>query len=114
MNRLISRSLFAAMALSLAAVHTGAAAAGSFKRPQVKVSYPDRTITYVHYDEDYDWRRHKRHRHHHRDVLVEAPFTRVETRRHRRVAVDAPFTSVRVHRRGVWVRAPFVDIYVPR
>ena len=48
-------------------------------------------------------------------VQVDAPFTRVETRRWASTAVDAPFTSVRVdRRRGVWVRAPFVNLYVPR
>ena len=57
------------------------------------------------------WRR--RHRDYYDDTYVEAPFTRVETRR-RRVAVDAPFASVRTGRRGTWVRAPFVDLFVPR
>lgn len=57
---------------------------------------------------------HRHHRHVHDGVVVDAPFTRVETRGYRRVAVDAPFTGVRVHRRGVWVRAPFVNLYVPR
>jgi hypothetical protein len=48
------------------------------------------------------------------DRVVEAPTTRVETNRRGKVAVDAPFTSVRRDNRGVHVRAPFVDIYVPR
>jgi hypothetical protein len=58
-------------------------------------------------------RKHRRYRHHDRHV-VDAPFTYVETDHGGRVEVDAPFTSVRVGRRGTWVRAPFVDIYVPR
>ena len=45
---------------------------------------------------------------------VEAPYTRVESGR--KVAVDAPHAFVRVDRkRGrVVVRAPFVDLDVPR
>lgn len=35
-------------------------------------------------------------------------------RRYRNVDVDAPFASVRVRPRGVYVRAPFVRLYVPR
>jgi hypothetical protein len=57
------------------------------------------------------WRR--RNRGYYDDYYVDAPFTRVE-RRGRRVAVDAPFASVRKGRYGTWVRAPFVDLYVPR
>ncbi len=57
----------------------------------------------------------RRHHHHHRHVVVvDAPFTYVETRRYNRVAVDAPFASVRVGGRGTWVRAPFVNLWVPR
>lgn len=47
-------------------------------------------------------------------VTVDAPFARIATRRHTATAVDAPFTAVRSDRRGVWVRAPFVNLYVPR
>lgn len=47
-------------------------------------------------------------------VVVDAPTTYVKTGYRRRVAVDAPLTAVRVHRRGVWVRAPFVNLWVPR
>jgi hypothetical protein len=55
----------------------------------------------------------KRYRHHH---VVEAPFTRVETgRRYRRgVIVDAPFAFVSVNRHGRTIRAPFVDLWIPR
>jgi hypothetical protein len=48
------------------------------------------------------------------DGVVRAPFAYVDARYSGRVAVDAPFTSVLVGRRGVWVRAPFVDLYVPK
>lgn len=55
----------------------------------------------------------KRHRHH---QVVEAPFTRVETgHRYRRgVIVDAPFAFVSVNRHGRTIRAPFVDLWIPR
>lgn len=76
--------------------------------------------------------RHAHHQHHHarvyssyepayvgyrswrRPVIVDAPYTYVETGWRRRVAVDAPFTAVRVYGRGVWVRAPFVNLWAPR
>jgi hypothetical protein len=43
---------------------------------------------------------------------VRAPFTSVDTGKG--TAVDAPFTSVRTGRRGTWVRAPFVNLFVPK
>ena len=50
------------------------------------------------------------------DVKVEAPHTRVETdsKNGRRVAVDAPYADVKVDRDRVRVKAPFVDIEIPR
>jgi hypothetical protein len=54
-------------------------------------------------------------RHHHRYACgthVRAPFTDVDV--DGSTDVEAPFTSVHVGRRGTWVRAPFVDIFVPR
>lgn len=57
--------------------------------------------------------RFDRHNHHRHVAVVDAPFSRVETRRYARVAVDAPFASVRIGR-GVHVRAPFVNLWVPR
>ena len=71
-------------------------------------------------DDDGGGGRHRHHRHAHHfdydddDGVVRAPFTYVDARSSGRVAVDAPFTSVRVGRHGVWVRAPFVDLFVPR
>jgi hypothetical protein len=49
-----------------------------------------------------------------RSTHVEAPYTRVESGR--KLAVDAPYAFVRVNRRTgrVIVRAPFVDLDVPR
>jgi hypothetical protein len=54
---------------------------------------------------------HRRH-HHGRSHIVDAPYTHVESGRH--VAVDAPFTTVYVGRRGRYVRAPFVELWLPR
>lgn len=56
----------------------------------------------------------KVHRRHHqgRNHIVDAPYTHVESGRH--VAVDAPFTTVYVGRRGRYVRAPFVELWLPR
>jgi hypothetical protein len=47
-----------------------------------------------------------------RRTYVRAPFTEVESGRHTWVA--APFARVYSGRRGTWVRAPFVDLWVPR
>ena len=51
-------------------------------------------------------------RHYRRGRIVDAPFTYVETGR--RVVVDAPFATVYVGRHGRYVRAPFVNIWIPR
>lgn len=58
-------------------------------------------------DDDWDGRRHHRGRRH-----VDAPYTHVETGR--RVVVEAPFASVYVGRRGRHIRAPFVNLWIPR
>jgi hypothetical protein len=47
-----------------------------------------------------------------RDTHVRAPGTSVDV--DRQTHVEAPFTSVHVGRYGTWVRAPFVDLFVPR
>lgn len=64
------------------------------------------------------WKGHGHRYRFHRRVYggsyVRAPFTRVRTRGSRWTSVDAPFASVRVRPWGTWVRAPFVDLYVPR
>jgi len=71
----------------------------------------DSAVLRVHdtWDGDRPYRRRYKNRNY-----VRAPFTRVETRGYRWTSVDAPFASVRVRRHGTWVRAPFVDLYVPR
>ena len=67
-------------------------------------------------DDDRSSRRHRRHYRTTRDddgEVVDAPYTHVEAGR--RVVVDAPFAHVGVHNGdGVHVRAPFVNLWVPR
>lgn len=60
--------------------------------------------------------RHQRHLHHHRRRHVDAPFTHVETQhgKRRRVIFEVPFTSVYVGRHGRHIRAPFVNLWIPR
>ncbi len=104
-------SVCIAAALSLGA---SAASAGGPSYAKVTISTPQSLVQHVGDRTYYGSHNSKRrYRHNKGDVVVEAPFTYVETGRHHHTAVDAPFTSVRVGRRGVWVRAPFVDLYVP-
>lgn len=58
--------------------------------------------------------RKDKHHHHRRDYErhVDTPFTHVETGRH--TFVDAPFAMVYVGRHGRYVRAPFVNLWIPR
>lgn len=59
--------------------------------------------------------RRSTYKHHRGTRVVEAPFTYVEKGYGRRgVLVDAPFAFVRTERRGRYVRAPFVDLWIPR
>lgn len=55
---------------------------------------------------------HRHHQHGHRAHIVDAPFTRVVKGRRAHTEVYAPFTFVRTSGRRVWVRAPFVNLYV--
>lgn len=107
MNKLGIHLAAAAVAVGLTVGLTATADAGSrgYKAKRAHVAYAG-------YDRDYGYRWGRRGTR--GDVVVDAPFTSVETGRYGRTDVDAPFTSVRVGRMGVWVRAPFVDIYVPR
>ena len=59
------------------------------------------------HDRRYHHRQYPRYERH-----VDAPFTHVETGR--RVVVEAPFATVYAGRRGRYVRAPFVDLWIPR
>ena len=49
-----------------------------------------------------------------RDTQVRAPFTSVDTDSKERTRVEAPFTSVDKDEDGTHIRAPFVDLFVPR
>jgi hypothetical protein len=49
-----------------------------------------------------------------RDTHVRAPFTSVDTDNEERTRVEAPFTSVDKGEDGTRIRAPFVDLFVPR
>jgi hypothetical protein len=49
-----------------------------------------------------------------RDTSVRAPFTSVDTDSKERTRVEAPFTSVDKDEDGTRIRAPFVDLFVPR
>ena len=49
-----------------------------------------------------------------RDTHVRAPFTSVDTDNRERTRVEAPFTSVDKGEDGTHIRAPFVDLFVPR
>ena len=57
------------------------------------------------------YRRRNPHRHY-KDGYVKAPYTYVDTY-DADVVVDAPYARVRRSRRGVRIRAPYVDLYVP-
>lgn len=105
----------ATIAAGLVAVAAGPASAHTVYARHGKTIAHAHTVTAINYSEGRSWR-HSRYdrRYNDRVVHVDAPFTTVETRRYRYTAVDAPFASVRVHGRGVWVRAPFVNLYVPR
>jgi hypothetical protein len=104
-------SLSAAFAAAAGVLGLGNAMAAPLKVPQQLSARDAGDVVKVH-------RRSYRHphhseRHHHRAPrIVEAPFTYVESGR--RVVVEAPFTTVYVGRRGRYVRAPFVDLWIPR
>ncbi len=88
-----------AMFASAAAAHPG--------RTNLAPAHGSGLIKVHDADDEYRW-----HRHHRRHHSVDAPYTRVEAGR--RVIVDAPFASVYVGREGRHIRAPFVNLWVPR
>ena len=103
----------AAVAL-LGALSLSQAQAGSLQGSVAKIPSTTGPVVLVDGDwDDDDWE-YRRYRRYYRGSYVRAPFTRVETGYRGRVAVDAPFASVRTGPRGTWVRAPFVNIFVPR
>lgn len=108
--RMISLGL--ALAMPLAAWPSLAEAGGLAPAARVnpiEMSLPKSIVVPVH---------SRRYRHTHSATaarrssrVVHAPFARVETGR--RVVVDAPFAHVYRDRRGRYIRAPFVNIWVP-
>jgi hypothetical protein len=117
MSVIASGFLAASLALSAAGLTAIApAAAGPLGAAPGATSRGDRVVLVGHRSKGWEGHGH-RHRHRgyaYRGTYVRAPFTRVKTRGNRWTSVDAPFASVRVRPWGTWVRAPFVDIYVPR
>lgn len=81
---------------ALAAVTATAAGAAPLVPSRAGHTVEAPGLTQVHY---------RRHYHRHRGVIVDAPFTYVETRR---------YDPYYYPRRGVHVRAPFVSVWVPR
>lgn len=108
-RRALASGLAIAATMALAATPSSAA---TWRGKRVYSGY-DRTVVRVADDDVRTWRRHRAWVRRGELVAVRAPFTYVETRPYRHVAVEAPFASVYVDRGGTWVRAPFVDLYVP-
>lgn len=110
-------AVFAAALLLPAIALSPASAVTAPARGAVGAALPASILKVHRRSDDSHHRRHYgRHHRHHRHV-VDAPFTRVETNHansRRRVIVDAPFAHVSVGRRGRHVRAPFVDLWLPR
>lgn len=117
MALLTSRQTASTLALMLAglliapAAHAGplAAAKADTKSAVVHVDHD-----WDDDDDDYYSRRH--YRRYYRSGYYDRPYYGYGYgyRRYRNVDVYAPFASVRVRPRGVYVRAPFVRLYVPR
>ena len=108
---LSSKCLFAAV-MGLGAVALMGMSAANAHPARSAGPHVKSAVVKVHGDWDNEDGRWERHRHHHREHSVEAPFTEVETGR--RVVVDAPFAHVTVDRHGRHIRAPFVNLWIPR
>lgn len=106
--------------LVVAGAASAATAQAATARPAVSPAHtPHPAVLKVHGqwgDEDGRWQRGRHHGRIHgrtgRQHYVEAPFTYVETGD--RVVVDAPFAHVSVDRHGRHIRAPFVNLWLPR
>ncbi len=107
MTGLISRSLATALIAGAAAAVLPAGADAAPVGAGAKNVSASSEVVKVH------TRKHK-HRHYRRydERHVDAPFAHVETGRH--TVVDAPFTTVYAGRHGRYVRAPFVNLWIPR
>jgi hypothetical protein len=105
MISLIARGLVPALiAGAAAAVIPAGAGAAPIGAAAKNVSAPSEVVK-VH------TRKHKHYGRYY-ERHVDAPFAHVETGRH--TVVDAPFTTVYVGRHGRYVRAPFVNLWIPR
>lgn len=109
-SRRTAASTFLAAALLAAAAPAGA---GPLGEARGVASAKDHVVLVGHRRNAWEGHGHRR-RHRYDGTYVRAPFTRVWTRGYRWTSVDAPFASVRVRPWGTWVRAPFVNLYVPR
>jgi hypothetical protein len=99
---LLSGALLAAAALNAGAAPIGISGLGAADRS---------AVIRVGDDDDYDRRDGRRYRNR-GGVVVDGPFARVDAGDP--VVVDAPFAHVRVGRGRVRVRAPFVNLSIPR
>jgi hypothetical protein len=109
-NRARAMAMVAALAASTIAVLP--AAAGPASAHVSKLKSHKSNVVHVHRSSHDDARHSRRRYHRHHSHVVDAPFTRVETGR--RVVVDAPFAHVTVNRHGRHIRAPFVNLWLPR
>lgn len=109
--------LFAATFTAQAAPGTGLAktaeSTGALAAQVVTVGHRYDRGYRSYYGKKRHYKRRKYRRHYrYSDNHVDAPYTRYRGRG--RVHVDAPFAYVKRNRRGLHVRAPFVDLYIPR
>ena len=109
------KTMILAASTAVALVWGGVSAGGAYAAPisaiQQAAARQDSAVTKVH-RRSYRHHHHSYRHHHRRTRVVEAPFAYVESGR--RVLVEAPFTTVYVGRRGRYVRAPFVNLWIPR
>lgn len=108
--RLLALAVTAAVLSAFALPATAAPlASGLILRQQTtaKTASPLVTVGYRHREWRRKYRKYRTYDHH-----VDAPYTRYRGRG--RVVVDAPYAYVRRGRDGVRVRAPYVDLYIPR
>jgi hypothetical protein len=98
---MLSAALAAAAALDASAAPLGPMGATAADRPVV-----------IRVGGDDDWREGQRYRNGRRGPVVDAPYAHVDAGDP--VVVDAPFAHVRVGRDRIRVRAPFVNLSIPR
>ena len=113
--KLFSNQSFFALASALMMAAMAATPAAALTAPKRQAVADASAVSIIKVRNKRHHRKHA-HKHHRRHRIVEAPFARVDTGygRRRGVQVDAPFAFVSVGRQGRYVRAPFVDLWVPR